>query len=533
MFNRRHFLAGATLAGLAAPAVLHAEGGIFREFPFSLGVAAGDPASDGFVIWTRLAPEPMERHGGMPLANFPVDWEVASDSGFRDVVAKGPNSHAPNSRTASMSRSRGSSPTGPIITVSPRAASAALRGRARTLPAPGAKADALKFGVAGCQHFEAGFFGAYRHLAREDLAFVYHYGDFIYEYSEEYLFNTGLPTRPVRKHAFRALVDVNDFRNAYAQQLGDIDLQAARSVHAFLSSFDDHEIRNDWVSDIDNWKLGLDVNDPEAASPEVFMLKKQAAMQAWYEHMPCAQGAAPRGGMVAMNREFRWGDLMAMQLLDTRQYRGDQPCDDGFKPACPGVYDKNAQVLGKAQEEWLGRNLAKGGATWNAFAQQVTMMSLDRRRKDDEPKKILNLDSWAGYEAPRERILARMAGAQEQCRSHRRRASEFLRRPRPQGQGGRRRIRRDLDLVGRRRQRPAQRHRYLSEAQPRTQIRQRPARLCRVRRQSRGVADALHGRRQGDDAGKHAVEARDGRRRARRRGDQDGLRCRRAVTYAP
>src|SRR3546814_19554095 len=89
MFNRRHFLAGATLAGLAAPAILRAAGGIFREFPFSLGVAAGDPASDGFVIWTRLAPEPMERHGGMPLENFPVDWEVASDSGFRDVVAKG------------------------------------------------------------------------------------------------------------------------------------------------------------------------------------------------------------------------------------------------------------------------------------------------------------------------------------------------------------------------------------------------------------------------------------------------------------
>src|SRR3546814_8536514 len=89
MFNRRHFLAGATLAGLAAPAILRAEGGIFREFPFSLGVAAGDPASDGFVIWTRLAPEPMERHGGMPLANFPVDWEVARDSGFRDVVAQG------------------------------------------------------------------------------------------------------------------------------------------------------------------------------------------------------------------------------------------------------------------------------------------------------------------------------------------------------------------------------------------------------------------------------------------------------------
>src|SRR3546814_8269906 len=121
------------------------------------------------------------------------------------------------------------------------------------LPAPGAKAYALKVGVAGCQHFEAGFFGAYRHHAREDLALVYHYGDFIYEYSQDYLFDAGLPTRPVRKHAYRNLIDVNDFRSAYAQQLGDIDMQEARCIHAFLSSLDDHEIRNEWVSDVDNW----------------------------------------------------------------------------------------------------------------------------------------------------------------------------------------------------------------------------------------------------------------------------------------
>ena len=164
------------------------------------------------------------------------------------------------------------------------------------------------------------------------------------------------------------------------------------------------------MSDIDNWKMGLDGNDPDAAPPEVFMLKKQAAMQAWYEHMPVRKALLPRAGMVAAHREFRYGDLMAMQLLDTRQYRDDQPCEDGFKPACPGVFDKKAEVLGKAQEEWLNRNLAKGGATWNAIAQQVTMMSLDRRRKPDEPAKILNLDSWAGYEAPRERILSRFAG---------------------------------------------------------------------------------------------------------------------------
>src|SRR3546814_15227937 len=90
--------------------------------------------------------------------------------------------------------------------------------------------------------------------SREELAFVYHYGDFIYEYSQDYLFSDGLPSRPVRRNAFRNLIDLSDFRTAYSQQLGDVDLQAARCSHAFLSSFDDHEIRNDWVSDRDNWK---------------------------------------------------------------------------------------------------------------------------------------------------------------------------------------------------------------------------------------------------------------------------------------
>ncbi|MGV1681487.1 alkaline phosphatase D family protein [Sphingopyxis sp. NJF-3] len=410
MVSRRLFLATATLAGLSAPAILRAEGGLFRDFPFSLGVAAGDPSSDGFVIWTRLAPEPMAPHGGMPLAPVPVEWEVASDGGFREVVAKGTELAHPELAHSVHVEVAGLQPDRPYYYRFTAAGERSLRGRARTLPAVGARVDALKFGVCGCQHFESGFFGAYRHLAREDLAFVYHYGDFIYEYSQDYLFSDGLPSRPVRQNAFRNLIDLSDFRTAYSQQLGDIDLQAARCSHAFLSSFDDHEIRNDWVSDRDNWKLGLDAEDPDAPPPEVFMLKKQAAMQAWYEHMPVRRALLPRGGMVALNRELRFGDLMSMQLLDTRQYRSDQPCGDGFKPACAQVFDKQAQVLGKAQEDWLARNLGEGGATWNAIAQQVTMMSLDRRRFPDEPKKILNLDSWAGYEAPRERMLARLGG---------------------------------------------------------------------------------------------------------------------------
>ncbi|MGN6690985.1 MAG: alkaline phosphatase D family protein, partial [Sphingopyxis sp.] len=397
-------------AGISAPAILRAVGVFFRYFLFSWGGGAGVRARDGFVIWTRLAPDPMEPHGGMPLINIPVEWEVAEDSGFRTIAAKGTELARPELGHSVHVEVAGLKPDRPYYYRFTAGGERSLRGRARTLPLPGTPTDALKFGVCGCQHYESGFYGAYRHLAREELAFVYHYGDFIYEYQQDYIFPDGLPVRPVRKYALRGLQDLGDFRTAYTQTLLDIDMQAARSVHAFISSFDDHEIRNDWVSTYDDWKMDFDGNDPDAPPPEIFMLRRQAAFQAWYEHMPVRKALLPRGGFIAANRELRYGDLMSMQILDTRQYRDNQPCGDGFKPTCPEVFAKEAQVLGKAQEDWLAKNLAKGGAEWNAIAQQVTMMSLDRRRKEDEPKKIVNLDSWAGYEAPRERILSRLGG---------------------------------------------------------------------------------------------------------------------------
>jgi len=98
-----------------------------------------------------------------------------------------------------------------------------------------------------------------------------------------------------------------------------------------------------------------------------------------------------------------------MDICDTRQYRSEQPCDDGFKPACAGVGDAKAQVLGAEQEAWLVKNMARKDARWNCVAQQVMMMTLDRRTKD-EPEKLLNLDSWAAYDVPRKRLLSRMKG---------------------------------------------------------------------------------------------------------------------------
>ena len=82
--------------------------------------------------------------------------------------------------------------------------------------------------MAGCQAYEDGLYTAYRHLANEDVDFIYHYGDYIYE-------NRGSPVRfaydgnprPfVRQHVGQEIHSLDDYRRRYAQYKLDADLQA-------------------------------------------------------------------------------------------------------------------------------------------------------------------------------------------------------------------------------------------------------------------------------------------------------------------
>ena len=129
-------------------------------------------------------------------------------------------------------------------------------------------------------------------------------------------------------------------------------------------------------------------------------------MQAWYENMPVRRSMLPDAGVISGNRRMTFGALAAVNVLDTRSFRSDQPCGDRWGVApCEEVYDEKATVLGKAQEAWIDRNLTRRDTTWNGIAQQVMMMPLNRSVFDDQPELAYNLDSWAGYDAPRKRMM--------------------------------------------------------------------------------------------------------------------------------
>ena len=65
--------------------------------PFTLGVASGEPAPDGMVIWTRLAPRPLadDGLGGMPARAVEVEWQVASDERFTRMEQRGITTASP------------------------------------------------------------------------------------------------------------------------------------------------------------------------------------------------------------------------------------------------------------------------------------------------------------------------------------------------------------------------------------------------------------------------------------------------------
>ena len=388
MLDRRAFLLSGLAVGSALTRDVFASGRFlqnpaFPVSPFTLGVCSGDPTPDGVVLWTRLAIDPLNG-GGMPRQALRVEWEVASDERFERVVRSGRTTASPewgHSVHVEVSglephrwywyRFRAGEQLSPV-------------GRTRTFPRPQSQVDRLRFAIASCQHYEVGHYTAYRHMAEDDLDFVMHLGDYIYE-------SPGRDNQ-VRKHVGGELMTVDDYRNRYAQYRSDESLRAVHALFPFLVVWDDHEVDNNYA--------GL---HQEAGAPvEQFALRRAAAYKAYYEHMPLRRSSMPKGALLQLYRGFTYGTLAGISMLDTRQYRTDQPCGDNVQPVCPDAADPRATMLGASQEKWLMNRLGRSRTSWNFLAQQVPMARLDRFAG---PERRYSMDKWDGYERSRARLL--------------------------------------------------------------------------------------------------------------------------------
>ncbi len=361
----------------------------FVAYPFSLGVASGDPLPNSVVLWTRLAPNPLQGRV-LPPVQIPVQWQVATDAKFAQVVARGTAiarpelAHAVHVVVERLEPDRwywyqfkAGSEVSPV-------------GRTRTTPAANAAVERLAFGFVSCQHYETGYYTAFRHLAPEELDLVFHLGDYIYE---------GDPKDGrVRRHVGPNPVDLETYRLRYALYKADPDLQAAHAAFPFICTWDDHEVENDYAG-----AISQNFDDPA-----IFLRRRAAAYRAYYEHLPLRPVALPQGANMQLYRSFSFGNLAEFSILDNRQYRDDQACDENGRGGgqvvinCQERLDSKRSLLGPQQERWLLNNLARATARWNVIAQQSLMAELEQMPGLGEAHWS---DGWDGYAHTRQRIL--------------------------------------------------------------------------------------------------------------------------------
>ncbi|MBC7808988.1 MAG: alkaline phosphatase D family protein [Akkermansiaceae bacterium] len=431
-FNAAGMTSGLLLAGEIAAQAQVGTSAKLPSFPFTLGVASGDPTPDGVVLWTRLAPNP----AGGPwnsARSRSVQYQVATTPNFGTLVRQGTVLALPQEAHSVHVELRGLQPSATYYYRFLIDGYVSRVGRTKTAPAAGANVSAVRFAFCSCSDYQNGFFTGYRAMAEEDIDFWVHLGDYIYEYDANPAAVGG------RQHTAtdfllangtgrEQLFSLNDYRNRHSQYKQDAALQQLHATHPMIAVWDDHETENNYADEID--EIGDFVSGaPKFQAPAEFLLERAAAYQAWYEHMPVRRGFivfdgnTPRWQDANLYRRFAFGNLLTLHMLDTRQYRTEQPIDltpNTINQALGVAFDFRSDIpdnatgslLGSGQRTWLTDGLTASTTRWNALGQQVMMARTNFNNRNlsipdlgGANPDIFNVDQWDGYDDERQNLL--------------------------------------------------------------------------------------------------------------------------------
>jgi alkaline phosphatase D len=410
------------LASMRMPAHVAAQPGtpVWQVDPFALGVASGEPRPDSVLLWTRLYPGPalpgqsataqqqqahfQEKSGLSAEQSCKVSYEVFSDEALTQRVQTGDFITHARRAWSVHARVSGLQPDRHYwyrfrcgLVHSPV-------GRTRTAPSAQAEVPRLRLALASCQHYEQGYYPAHADMARQDLGFVLFVGDYIYESSN--------PSYRIRPHTGGVPRTLPAYRERHALYKLDADLRANHAAHPWICTWDDHEVDNDYAND----------QSREYTDPAVFLARRAAAYQAYFEHMPVwPVGGQDLGDVSAIEtanpriyQHWTWGQLVDLWTLDCRQYRSPQPCRDPLRGGgrvvlnCSERDEPERTMLGATQEAWLAKGLADSRRHWRLLGQSTQISSTGM---DTPLGRTIYTDGWDGYAAARQRLLQAVVDA--------------------------------------------------------------------------------------------------------------------------
>jgi alkaline phosphatase D len=303
------------------------------------------------VIWTRVA------DGERADQDLNLELELALDadfkealtldgSGARSLVAEAAFDHAVRVRVDGLTpathyyyRFSYESSGGRITT---------RVGRTKTAPADD-DTRALRFAVVCCQDYNGRYYHVHRRLVSEELDFVLHLGDYVYE-------TVGLPPFPAGSRqvtlgrpnealvlnggAALAVRTLDNYRDLYRTYRSDRDLQALHERFPIIAIWDDHEYSDDCH--------GATATYFDGRRDETDFERRAAADQAWFEYMPVDFSAAPSSSWdpsqsfpdnLRIYRSFGFGRHLELVLTDLRRYRPDHLVPENALPGAIFVTD--------------------------------------------------------------------------------------------------------------------------------------------------------------------------------------------------
>ena len=337
------------------------------EVSFPQSVASGDPRAHSVVLWTRVLDTRLpDRDVAVTLA-VAADEHMADVVQTRDLVAKAEYDHCVKVSVSGLSPG-----TFYYYRFSSNGVSSKI-GRTKTAPEPDADVP-VRWALFSCQDYVHRYYNSFTHLLHtydspsNDLDFLVHSGDYVYEYTPASSLDTAEGARVVRfedpegaivleepDETLLAAATLSNYRDLYKTYRSDPMLQRIHERFPMIVIWDDHEFSDDSWQDTATYFDGrVNEQDPQ---------RKRAAERAFFEYVPCEIGLNAQGELdipeeilypnTRIYRSFRFGAHLDLVLTDYRTYRPDHLIPEDAFPGTV-VMDNAAcrETLGDAYAEY-------------------------------------------------------------------------------------------------------------------------------------------------------------------------------------